>query len=329
MSRVLNGHPHVRDETRRRVLAVIRQLGYRPNRLAVGLASGSTRAVAVLVPFLSRPSVVARFAGIIAVLDAERFDCIVCNVETPEQRDRHLRAWTELHRVDGILIVSVPLRREQLDALRATGVPLVLIDVDAAGVPRVVVDDVAGGRLATGHLLALGHRRIGFVGDDPEGPLNSAASSRRLDGYRRALREAGIAADAGLVRRGEHSAANAAELAIGLLERPDPPTAVFAASDTQALGVMQAAEKVGRRIPGDLSVVGFDDIDTAELLGLTTVRQPLQRSGAIGAGLICSLIRDEPAAPARTVLPLQLMPRTTSAPPPVPALAGAACPPEK
>lgn len=314
VSRVLNGHPSVRDETRCRVLAVIEELGYRRSRLAAGLASGSTGAVAVLVPFLTRPSVVARLHGVMLALDDEGLDCVVCNVETPEQRDRHLRACTEHHRVDGILIVSVPLQRVQVDLLRAARIPSVLVDVDGPGVPRVVIDDVAGGYLATAHLLQLGHRRIGFIGDPVNAALRFQSSARRLDGYRRALGDAGVTAEAALVRRGEHGIAPAAELALDLLDRPDPPTAVFAASDTQAVGVLQAAEKLGLRAPGDLSVVGFDDIDIAEMLGLSTVRQPLQRSGELGARLLCRVLRGGRAVAPRTVLPLELVERGSTAP---------------
>lgn len=316
VSRVLNCSPQVRDETRERVLEVIERLGYRPSRLASGLALGSTRSVAVLVAFMTIPSVVARLAGILAVLDEEGFDCVVCNIETPEQRDRHLRALADLHRVDGMLVVSIPLVREQLQAISASRMPLVLIDAAAPGTPCVVVDDRAGGELATGHLLGLGHRRIGFIGDTTNRSMGFLSTTRRLDGYRRAHRAAGSEPDPGLVRRHAQAGATAGEIALDLLEMPDPPTAIFAASDTQAAGVLQAADKLGRRVPADLSVVGFDDVETAGLLGLTTVRQPLARSGELGARALCSLIRGEAVSPRRSVLPLELVQRTSTGSPP-------------
>jgi DNA-binding LacI/PurR family transcriptional regulator len=196
-------------------------------------------------------------------------------------------------------------------------VPLVAVDVALAGVPHTVIDNVAGGRMATEHLLSLGHRRIGFVGDTRPMAgavgLSFTASRRRLCGYQEALRNAGIACDIGLVRRGPHGAANAEALATELLSLPDPPTAIFAASDTQAMGVLAAADRAGRPVPGELSVIGFDDIESAMLLGLSTVRQPLEDSGAEAARRLCALLRGEPIGPQRQQLPLAVVHRSTTA----------------
>lgn len=315
VSRVINGSPHVREGTRKAVLEVIDRLGYRPSRLASGLALGTTRSVGVLVPFLTRPSVVARLAGVLAVLDAAGYDCIVCNIETPEQRDRNLHGFADPHRVDGIIVISIPLQPKQVDDIVNRGVPMVLVDSDGVGAPEVVVDNVAGGYLATRHLLDLGHRRIGFIGDVTNRAMGFLSTSRRLSGHRKALAEAGLAADPDLVRRGPHSAAAAAAMARKMLSGRDPPTAIFAASDTQAIGVLQAAEQSGWRVPRDLSVVGFDDIEAAGLLGLSTIRQPLQRSGEEGAQRLCALVRGERVPAERTLLPLQLVARASTAAP--------------
>jgi DNA-binding LacI/PurR family transcriptional regulator len=315
VSRVLNGSQEVRDSTRRRVLAVMERLDYRPSRLASGLSLGTTRAVAVLVPFLTRPSVVARLAGVLAVLDHEGLDPLVCSVDTPEQRDRHLAAFAERHRADGMLAVSLPLRREHVTCLRSQRVPLVAVDADCPGVPRVVVDNAAGGRMATEYLVRLGHTRIAFVGDRPNKAMGFVSTRRRMAGYREALRAHGIPRDPSLEQRGPHGAAWSAAAIEALLRGPTPPTAVFAASDTQALGVLRAAERAGRRVPEDLSVVGFDDIEAAGLLGLSTVRQPLQRSGELGARLLCDLLRGVEPQAQRTVLPLDLVARASAAPP--------------
>src|SRR4029077_2288783 len=157
--------------------------------------------------------------------------------------------------------------------------------------------------MATEHLLLLGHRRIGFIGDvrhpTARTDLGFTASQQRLCGYQVALQNAGIGYDTGLVRRGPHGAANAEALAAELLALPDPPSAIFAASDTQAMGVLAAADRAGRRVPGELSVIGFDDIESAMLLGLSTVRQPLEDSGAEAARRLCGLLRGGPLGPLR------------------------------
>jgi LacI family transcriptional regulator/LacI family repressor for deo operon, udp, cdd, tsx, nupC, and nupG len=316
VSRVINGAANVRESTRHTVLAVIKQLGYRPSYLAASLSRGTPRTIAIVVPHLTTPSAVMRLAGALAVLDEQGYDTVVCNVDTQGQRDHHLTALTSRYRVDGVIIISLSLSRQWLASFRRAMVPLVAVDVAVAGVPHTVIDNVAGGRMATEHLLSLGHRRIGFVGDTRsrgEGDLGSTSSRERLHGYRRALQQAGIGYDASLVRRGPHGEANAETLATKLLSLPDPPSAVFAASDRQAMGVLVAADRAAQSVPGKLSVMGFDDIESAKLLGLSTVRQPLEDSGIEGARRLCALLRDEPIGPLCQQLPLEVVHRSTTA----------------
>ena len=318
VSRVINGAANVRDATRNRVLKVIGQLGYRPSHLAAALSRGTPRTVAIVIPHLTRPAMSARLAGALAVLDGQGYDTVVCNVANAEQRDRHLAALTERHRADGVIVVSLPLPAPQLAGFRRAGVPLVVVDTLAHGVPQTFTDDVLGGRIATEHLLSLGHRRIGFVGDDAlpdeDDGLGFVASARRLTGYRRALTGAGVRYDPALVRRGRHDAATARALAADLLGLPDPPSAIFAASDTQALGVLTAARAAGIGVPEQLSLVGFDDVEAASLLGLSTVRQPLEHTGAEGARRLCALLRGERIKPLRQQLALEVVPRSSCAP---------------
>ena len=319
VSRVINGAANVREATRASVLKVIEQLGYRPSHLAASLSRGTPRTVAIVVPQLTRPSAVMRLAGALSVLDEQGYETVVCNVDTPQQRDHHLAALASRHRADGVIVVSLRLSSAQLAAFRRAGVPLVTIDVLTPGVPQTLTDDVAGGRLATGHLLALGHRRIGFVGDTMRGAaaasrvgLGFITSQHRLTGYRQALAAAGLGYDRALVRRGPHGPANAEALAGKLLALPDPPSAVFAASDTQAMGVLAAADRYGISVPADLSVIGFDDIESAALLGLSTVRQPLADSGAEGARRLCALLRGERVSPMRQQLALEVVQRSST-----------------
>ena len=287
VSRVINGAPNVREATRFSVLKVIDRLGYRPSHLAASLSRGTARTMAIVVPHLTRPSVVMRLAGALAVLDEQGYDTVVCNVDTPQQRDHHLAALTKRHRADGVMVVSLRLSRQQLESFQRAGVPLVTVGVLAPGVPQTITDDVTGGRLATEHLLSLGHRRIGFVGDTAHRmsatSLGFSSSQHRLSGYRQALAAAGVDYDPGLVRRGPFGPANAEALAAELLALPDRPSAIFAASDTQAMGVLTAADRCGIAVPGQLSVIGFDDIESAALLGLSTVRQPLENQRRRGS----------------------------------------------
>ena len=317
VSRVLNGSDQVRESTMQAVLDSIDRLGYRPSHVAAALVRGTPRTVALIVAHLTRPSTVARVASALAVLEKQGYDAIVYNVDSAMERDRHLEALLPTRRADGVLAVCLPLARGQLDQFARAGVALVSMDAANPGVPQTIIDNVAGGRLATGHLVALGHRRIGFVGDEPSGRppagLGFVSSASRLRGYKQALATAGIRVDPSLIRRGPHDAGTAAEHAAQLLKSPDPPSAIFAASDTQAIGVLAAAERLGVAVPDRLSVVGFDDIESAAFLGLSTVRQPLALSGAEGARRLCALLRGERVHPLRQELPIELMARGSSA----------------
>ena len=317
VSRVLNGSDQVRESTMRTVLDSIDRLGYRPSHAAAALVRGSPRTVALIVAHLTRPSTVVRVASALAVFEEQGYDAIVYNVDSPAERDRHLEALLPTHRADGVLAICLPLSRGQLGQFARAGVAVVSVDAANPGVPQTIIDDVAGGRLAAGHLIALGHRRIGFVGDmphrKPPAGLGFTSSADRQRGYRRALAAAGIDAEDGLIRLGPHDAAVAAEHAAQLLKSPDPPSAIFAASDIQAIGVLAAADRLGVAVPGELSVVGFDDIESAAFLGLTTVRQPLARSGTESARRLCALLRGERVRPLRQELPIELMARGSSA----------------
>jgi len=320
VSRVLNGSPKVREATRARVLDAIEILGYRPNPLARGLSLGRCQTVGVVVPFFTHASAVERLRGVVAALDESRYDLVLFNVESPVHRDEHLGSLTGRDRADGLLIMSLPAPARDLDRLTAAGVPVVLVDTAAEGVPTVFTDDVEGGRLATQHLVDLGHRAIGFLGDDPANPFGFTSSAQREVGYRAVLAANDLPWRPELVRHGPHERAVAQDLAAALLAAPVPPTAVFASSDVQATGVLAAASAVGCRVPEDLSVIGFDDIELSAYVGLTTVRQPLFDSGYLGGRLLLEALTRSPAVPSQPLvheLDLELVERSTTAAVPV------------
>jgi LacI family transcriptional regulator/LacI family repressor for deo operon, udp, cdd, tsx, nupC, and nupG len=294
------------------VLDAMKELQYRPSRAAVSLSVGRTRSIVVLVPFLTRPSSVARLSGIIAMLDEQGYDCIVRNVETAEQRDRHLESVLREHRADGVIVASLPLDRSTVAALQDAQVPLAMVDADTPGVVRTVLDDVLGGRLACESLLARGHERIGFIGDNLSDGLGFTSTRRRLRGYRDALESVGSEYDPSLVRLVSHGAKPAFGAAVELLERADAPTAIVAASDTQAIGVLQAAEACARRVPDELAIIGYDDIETAELLALSSVRQPIFASGVNAAERLCALIAGVLPTPKRVLMSVEVVERSST-----------------
>ena len=316
VSRVLNNSPRVSEPTRARVLAAIEQLNYRPNPMARGLSRGRCQTLGVVVPFFTHASAVERLRGVVDALDRSRYDLVLFNVESPIHRDEHFAALTRRDRADGLLVMSLPAPPHHLRRRADAEVPVVLLDARGRGVPAVVTDDVEGGRIATRHLLDLGHERIAFIGDDPDNPLGFVSSAQREQGFQQSMHQAGLEVRPGYVRHGPHVRAVARQRAEELLARRDRPTAIFAASDTQALGVLEAVRAAGLDVPGDVSVVGFDDIEVSDYAGLTTVRQPLYESGHRAASLLLDVLANEgPVAPIEHQLDVALVVRSTTAPP--------------
>jgi DNA-binding LacI/PurR family transcriptional regulator len=312
VSRVLNDMPIVSPTTRDRVHGAVEQLGYRRSATARSLSLGRSQAIGVVAPFFTTMSVVERVRGISERLARHGYDLVLFDVETPDQRADALRDFARRDRVDGLLVISLPVSDDEVEALQRNDLPVVLVDIGHPGLPHVVIDDVRGGELATEHLLAKGHRRIGFIGDLPENPFGFTSSERRREGFRRALRRAGIDPVDDLERLGDHGRQRALALADDLLARDDRPTAVFAASDIQAVGVIQACEARRLRVPDDIAVIGFDDVEMAAILGLTTVRQPLRESGARGTELLLSAIEGGDHRPVVELEPLAVIERRTT-----------------
>lgn len=319
VSRVMRGHCAVAEDTRCRVLAAVDALGYTPHTAATRLSTGRSLVIGVVVPFSTRPSVSERLNGVVQSLADSSYDLVIHNVERLDQRARCFRELPRRRDADGLLFISLAPREAEVRALVESHVPVVLVDGDHPALTtlsRVVVDDEAGGHAATRHLIGLGHRRIGFLGDAVAPGFGFTSSRDRYRGYKRALREAGLELRADDCATGEHSRVEARALARRLLGRARRPSALVAASDTQAVGALEAAHELRLRVPEDVSLVGYDDIEIAELLGLTTVRQPLAHSGRRGADLLLDRLRDPGVASVREVLPTELVKRRTTAPPP-------------
>jgi DNA-binding LacI/PurR family transcriptional regulator len=312
VSRVINGSAAVSEATRQRVLDVVAELGYEPNATARALSTGRTRSIGVIAPFFTRSSVIERLRGVAPMLAGAGYQLILFDVESPEQRHSTFRS--VIGRVDGLLSISIAPTAGDLRRLELAGIPVVLVDHRHDRLPSIVVDDVEGGRMATAHLLELGHARIAFAGDTLDGVHGASASSRRCVGYQRALVDAGVPIRPELVRLRPHGRESTV-IAEELLTLAHPPTAVFAASDFQALAMVEAFEARGLRVPQDVSVVGFDDVELARYAGLTTVAQPLAASGTRGAELLLAALDGTEVPEPVQHLPLELVVRGTTAPP--------------
>jgi LacI family transcriptional regulator len=315
VSRVINESPMVSEETRGRVEKAIKELDYIPNPTARRLSLGKTLTIAAIVPFFTRPSFIERLRGIEHTLIESMYDLNIYNVETTNRRDQCIREVPRKERADGVLILSLSPRDEDLPYLAQADVPIVLVDANHPSLTmlnRVIVDDIEGGYKATRYLIELGHRRIGYISDFFDNPFNFTSSRYRYQGYCHALDEAGVPVRPEYSLQGDHGRYEARQLAIKMLSMRDRPTAIFAASDTQALGVLEAARDLELSVPDDVSVVGYDDIEIAEHLGITTVRQLLYESGQRGVELLLEQLSEAQHEPVCEILSTELIVRGTT-----------------
>lgn len=310
VSKVLNGRSGVAADTRARVEALVSQYGYRRP------PSPSSNLMELVFDDLKHMWGVEIIRGVERVARAHRLGVVL--TEFGPHRNA-IRYWLDgaLTRRPACVVTAAHMSAEERGRLRAKGIPFVVFDPPTElpdDVPFVGATNWSGGRSATRHLVELGHRRIAMIAG-PEGLLCGRA---RWDGYRSALEDAGVPVDPALVVRAELTREAGAAAAADLLARPDRPTAIFTCNDLQALGVYQAARAAGLSIPGDLSVVGFDDLPVAELVepGLTTVRQPLTEMAVAATELALALGRGERTPQVGLELATTLTVRASTAPPP-------------
>ncbi|MCK5247857.1 LacI family DNA-binding transcriptional regulator, partial [Candidatus Bipolaricaulota bacterium] len=314
VSRALSDSPLVNAETKRAILEVAKRLGYQRNELARALVMGSSGAVGLLVPDITNPffSDVARGVGEIA--DRIGVGVILCNTDGRIDRELNYIRLMRRKRVDGLLLCSTTIDAPYLKELELARVPFILVSrlSGQSDVPFVITDDEAGARLAVEHLVDLGHTSIGFIG----GPENVQASRDRMETYLNVLNEHGLAALPDWRCYAGFTQAAGREAAQRMLSLPDRPTAIFAANDVTALGVLEVAEGVGLRVPSDLSLIGYDDISYASLprIQLTTVAQPAVEMGQIAADWLFAAIENPEIARLHRTLTPRLVVRSTTAP---------------
>ena len=316
VSRALRGLPGVSEETRARVRETARRLGYVPSPSAAGLASGRTRTVAVIVPWVTRWFFAAVVQGAEEVLREAGYDLLLYNLAGDESA-RHRVFETSLltKRADAVIVLSLKPSADELARLDRLGRPVTIVGADVPGWATVRIDDDVAAQCAVRHLVELGHREIAYVGGATEGVLDFTAPAARLAGYRTALAEAGLPHRSDLEVDGEFSVSGGMRAGVQLVQRADRPTAIFAASDEMAMGVLRAAREHGLRVPEDLSVIGIDDHEMAEIFDLTTVSQPVHEQGRVAAQQVLAALTATHWAPEQVVLPTTLVVRGTTAPP--------------
>jgi LacI family transcriptional regulator len=303
-------------ETRQRVLAAADRLGYRPSALARSLRLQRTLTLGMLVPDITNPFFSSIIKGAENAARERGYNIILCNSDDEPQREAsYLRVLRE-RQVDGLLIASSQMADDTIAELREEAFPFVLLNraTRSAEDLAVVVDNHAAAVEVVAHLAALGHRRVGHIA----GPQNTTTGVDRREGYRAGVLEYRLADEPQLVIEADAFSEEAGHRALGImLAGTARPTAVFAANDLIAIGMLQRLREIGSHVPGDLSIVGFNDIPLAGLLepALTTVRVPQLAMGVAGAHLLIDRLEGRPIAEVRLTMPTELVLRASTAAP--------------
>lgn len=318
VSFVLNDVPGMRisDETRQRVLDAARQLNYHPDATARRMVSGQTRVIGFVLRQDPEQAFSDQFlpqvlSGLSNAAASQGYHILFEPISPEDQSGAYLPLVHERH-VDGIILSGPRYDDSELLKLAAEGEQVVLLgQLPGTGIPYVDVDNLGGAVIATNHLVALGHTRIGFISNAP--PIYTA-STDRLAGYRVAIQQAGLSFDTSLVRFGSFTIQSGLQAMDELLAAKNPPTAVFVASDTVALGAIQAIRSHGLKIPTDIALVGFDDIPLAAFVDppLTTVRLPAYGLGWGAADLLIRLLNNEEVTNPSELLETELVIRESS-----------------
>lgn len=321
VSRVMNNSPHVSDDTRERVMDIVRELGYRPNAIARQLPRKvNFQTIGVITrPFMDYYSFAERLRGVHKTLRAynNEYELTLFTTDSTQDYDERFKEIIETSVMDGLLVIDFNLTQEQKDMLRRTNIIFVgLNHYNAPDWPCIGTDNQEGGYRATRHLLQLGHKHIAYVGNELIDQSGFPTSKQRYLGYLKALEEAGITADEAYLQTGPTGYDPARRMTQHLLQLPTPPTAIFAMSDTQALGCMNAIEQAGLSVPDDLSVIGYDDLELSYHTGLSTVRQHLERSGEVAIEHLLQLLQDVSDVTVPVLPAVEVIARQTTAPPP-------------
>jgi LacI family transcriptional regulator len=313
VSRCLNNHPSVSAKTRASVLAVAKRLDYYPHTYARRLASRQTNTFSAIIPYFTNYFFVEVLQGIQEKASELGLDIILYGVNQPTQADEYLRRSLQRGHVDGVLFFSMRMPESYAARFKQMKLPLVMVDTSHPEFDSLRVENRQGALDATRHLLSLGHRRIAMI----NGSLDTSPGSERLEGFRLALAEYGVPYDeesvfiSGLTKQDGFSKDSGRESMKRLLSEQKGCTAVVIASDIQALGALEVARERGVRVPADIALIGFDDIELAQHAGLTTMRQPMRQMGLLAMEHLVDRIANPDLPPTLTMFHPDLIVRET------------------
>jgi LacI family transcriptional regulator len=304
VSRVVNGNPNVKPSTRKKVLEAIERLGYRPNAVARGLASKKTTTVGVIIPDISSIFFAELARGIEDIATMYKYNIILCNSDQNKEKEIHLLNTLLGKQVDGIVFMGGKITEEHVEEFKRASVPIVLAATvdEQHETPSVNIDYEHAIYDGIKSFIDKGHQKIAMISGPFEDPINS---TKKFQGYRKALEEAGLEVEDQYVVVGDYTYDSGLEAMEAFLQLEDKPTAVFAATDEMALGAVHGAQDQGYTVPGDVEVMGFDNTRLATMIRptLSTVVQPMYDIGAVAMRLLTKYMNKESVEDKTVILP--------------------------
>ena len=315
VSRALRNHQYVAEATRARVREAAAALHYVADANASRLASGRSNTIGLLAPILTSWYTSEIIVGVEEVLTDVGLDLLISTRGLPHERNEFTLASAFRQRVDGVILVDAFVYESGARELMKAATPAVALGEKLDAVPSLCIDNQLGGELATRHLLELGHRRIGLMGGPSARDVVSTVPQQRTAGYAAALASQRIKVDKSLLVDGGFTIEGGRRSARRLLSTPHPPTAIFCMSDEMAFGVLQACRELGISVPGEFSVIGFDDHSVAEAVGLSTIQQPVRQMGNLAARLMADVLAGHDPVSSYHPQAITLIQRWSTGPP--------------
>lgn len=313
VSRFLNSSDNVKEATGVRIARAMEKLDYVPQGNAGSRANRTVGRIGVLTPFFPAPSFVDRLRGLIPPLRQNNYEVVVYTIESPDQLDEYLTSVPFTRRIDGLVLMSIQLSSAQHRILKASGLNVVMIESDNENYSRVLADDYRGGELAAELFIKKNYLPCAYMGDkNRDLPYSCHPSERRLDGFLNRLESGGYSLNDAMILESDTVVEDAYRVFGDFLDGGRRPRAIFAMSDVQSVGILKAARDRGIKVPQDLAVLGFDDIESADWLDLSSISQHLEDSGRAAAGLLMDLIGKKTRAIQKVNLQVTLVERATT-----------------
>ncbi len=296
VSRVLNSPGQVADTSRKKIVAAMQELNFVPKAEASARARKDFKRIGILSPFSTAPSFVQRIRSIAGALSITDYELITYSVASEDQLSGYLSMLPVSNRIDGLIILALPVKEEEIRLFKEYDLPVVMIEISHPSVSSIEIDNIAGGRLAAEYLILKGYKSFGFIGEGGQPAYSLHATEERFNGYKEALLENGFNLPDSSVSFHEYGMNFSVDGVKKILSKSVKPDVFFAASDLQAVGVIKAAREMGLRVPEDIAVIGFDDIDLADYMGITTINQSLDQSGQTAVDLLLGQMKDHDTA---------------------------------